>query len=150
MGPEEQIPATHDSGASLAGGDAVLTQSLSLANQLNSGIRGWDIRRPPPAGLGASSCVPPTEVPSCVAAPATTDVAPERQAPFRHGFQMTAVATVTSSSLVNPARLSTARDLFVASVRNASSAASRSSAPAPSSACSRLVRSSAIMVRTSA
>ncbi|HWS32733.1 MAG TPA: hypothetical protein VN408_08315, partial [Actinoplanes sp.] len=25
--------------------DAVITQSLSLVNQLNSGIRGWDIRR---------------------------------------------------------------------------------------------------------
>jgi 1-phosphatidylinositol phosphodiesterase len=41
---EISIPATHDSGASRAGGDSTLTQSMSLGEQLNAGIRGWDIR----------------------------------------------------------------------------------------------------------
>src|SRR5689334_1670075 len=35
---------THDSGASRAGGDIALTQSMSLQTQLTSGIRAWDIR----------------------------------------------------------------------------------------------------------
>jgi 1-phosphatidylinositol phosphodiesterase len=41
---ELSVPATHDTGASRAGGDIALTQSMSLAEQLRSGIRGWDIR----------------------------------------------------------------------------------------------------------
>jgi 1-phosphatidylinositol phosphodiesterase len=38
------IPGTHDSGASVFGGDIALTQSMNLGTQLNSGIRAWDIR----------------------------------------------------------------------------------------------------------
>ncbi|GAA2052133.1 hypothetical protein GCM10009839_69260 [Catenulispora yoronensis] len=41
---ELSLPGTHDSGASVAGGDSALTQSMSLSTQLNSGIRAWDIR----------------------------------------------------------------------------------------------------------
>jgi 1-phosphatidylinositol phosphodiesterase len=41
---ELSIPGTHDSGASRAGGNIVLTQSMSLPEQLKSGIRAWDIR----------------------------------------------------------------------------------------------------------
>ncbi|WP_405497446.1 phosphatidylinositol-specific phospholipase C [Streptomyces sp. NBC_00096] len=46
---EISIPGTHDSGASLFGGDIAFTQSMDLATQLQSGIRAWDIR------LGESS-----------------------------------------------------------------------------------------------
>lgn len=38
------FPGTHDSGATYTGGDIALTQSLSLADQLKSGIRAFDIR----------------------------------------------------------------------------------------------------------
>ncbi|HET9143936.1 phosphatidylinositol-specific phospholipase C [Actinophytocola sp.] len=38
------VPGTHDTGASVAGGDITLTQSMNLATQLSSGIRAWDIR----------------------------------------------------------------------------------------------------------
>jgi 1-phosphatidylinositol phosphodiesterase len=38
------LPGTHDSGASVFGGDIAFTQSMSLATQLDSGIRVWDIR----------------------------------------------------------------------------------------------------------
>ncbi|MCX4781650.1 phosphatidylinositol-specific phospholipase C [Streptomyces sp. NBC_01264] len=41
---EISIPGTHDSGASLSGGDIALTQSMDLVTQLKSGIRAWDIR----------------------------------------------------------------------------------------------------------
>ncbi|MFI5843159.1 phosphatidylinositol-specific phospholipase C [Catenuloplanes sp. NPDC051500] len=41
---ELSVPATHDTGASRAGGDIALTQSMSLSEQLKSGIRGWDVR----------------------------------------------------------------------------------------------------------
>jgi 1-phosphatidylinositol phosphodiesterase len=46
---EMSVPGTHDSGASVFGGDIAFTQSMGLAAQLNSGIRAWDIR------LGESS-----------------------------------------------------------------------------------------------
>jgi 1-phosphatidylinositol phosphodiesterase len=38
------VPGTHDSGASRAGGDITLTQSMSLPEQLNAGIRALDLR----------------------------------------------------------------------------------------------------------
>src|SRR5262249_15896558 len=38
------LPGTHDSGASRAGGDPTLTQSMTLSAQLMAGIRAWDIR----------------------------------------------------------------------------------------------------------
>jgi 1-phosphatidylinositol phosphodiesterase len=38
------LPGTHDSGASLSGGDIAFTQSMNLPTQLTSGIRAWDIR----------------------------------------------------------------------------------------------------------
>lgn len=41
---ELSLPGTHDSGASVFGGDIAFTQSMSLATQLDSGIRAWDIR----------------------------------------------------------------------------------------------------------
>jgi 1-phosphatidylinositol phosphodiesterase len=41
---ELSIPGTHDTGASRFGGDAALTQSMDLQEQLKSGIRAWDIR----------------------------------------------------------------------------------------------------------
>jgi 1-phosphatidylinositol phosphodiesterase len=41
---EISLPGTHDSGASVFGGDIAFTQSMDLATQLNSGIRAWDIR----------------------------------------------------------------------------------------------------------
>jgi 1-phosphatidylinositol phosphodiesterase len=41
---ELSLPGTHDSGASVFGGDIAFTQSMSLATQLDSGIRVWDIR----------------------------------------------------------------------------------------------------------
>lgn len=41
---ELDLPGTHDSGASVFGGDIAFTQSMSLATQLDSGIRVWDIR----------------------------------------------------------------------------------------------------------
>ncbi|WP_052443369.1 phosphatidylinositol-specific phospholipase C [Streptacidiphilus neutrinimicus] len=41
---ELSLPGTHDSGASVFGGDIAFTQSMDLATQLNSGIRAWDIR----------------------------------------------------------------------------------------------------------
>ncbi|MEY9874493.1 1-phosphatidylinositol phosphodiesterase [Streptacidiphilus sp. MAP12-33] len=46
---EMSVPGTHDSGASVFGGDIAFTQSMDLPTQLNSGIRAWDIR------LGESS-----------------------------------------------------------------------------------------------
>ncbi|WP_157597179.1 phosphatidylinositol-specific phospholipase C [Streptacidiphilus rugosus] len=46
---EMSIPGTHDTGASVFGGDIAFTQSMNLGTQLNSGIRAWDIR------LGESS-----------------------------------------------------------------------------------------------
>ncbi len=41
---ELSIPGTHDSGAAYFGGDAVQTQSMDIATQLNAGIRAFDIR----------------------------------------------------------------------------------------------------------
>jgi 1-phosphatidylinositol phosphodiesterase len=41
---ELTLPGTHDSGASRLGDDSVVTQSMALADQLNAGIRAWDIR----------------------------------------------------------------------------------------------------------
>ncbi|RSM36453.1 hypothetical protein DMA12_40200 [Amycolatopsis balhimycina DSM 5908] len=41
---ELTLPGTHDSGASRSGGDIALTQSMTLGEQLNAGIRAWDIR----------------------------------------------------------------------------------------------------------
>src|SRR5689334_21158267 len=38
------LPGTHDSGASRSGGVIALAQSLTLLEQLNAGIRAWDIR----------------------------------------------------------------------------------------------------------
>jgi 1-phosphatidylinositol phosphodiesterase len=38
------IPGTHDSGASVSGGDIAFTQSMTIADQLNTGIRAFDIR----------------------------------------------------------------------------------------------------------
>ncbi|EFC80459.1 FG-GAP-like repeat-containing protein, partial [Parafrankia sp. EUN1f] len=47
------VPGTHDSGASVFGGDSTETQSMSLETQLNSGIRAWDIRLSTLTGLAA-------------------------------------------------------------------------------------------------
>jgi 1-phosphatidylinositol phosphodiesterase len=41
---ELSLPGTHDSGAYKTGGDIVFTQSMGLREQLQSGIRAWDIR----------------------------------------------------------------------------------------------------------
>lgn len=41
---ELSVPGTHDSGAYLVGGDDTRTQSMTFSNQLQAGIRAWDIR----------------------------------------------------------------------------------------------------------
>jgi hypothetical protein len=38
------IPGTHDSGASVNGGDLAVAQSMDFATQLEAGIRMWDVR----------------------------------------------------------------------------------------------------------
>ncbi|MBP2326788.1 1-phosphatidylinositol phosphodiesterase [Kibdelosporangium banguiense] len=44
---ELSLPGTHDTGAYRVGGDSVFTQSMDLGEQLNAGIRAWDIRLGP-------------------------------------------------------------------------------------------------------
>ena len=58
------IPGTHDSGSYQSGGDIGLTQSMSIDEQLRSGIRGFDIRlgqniRVPIGGVTYTFCPGP-------------------------------------------------------------------------------------------